>query len=465
MYTLLFFSIYDKIKVVPYENNTYDKLMDSVDKICIVCNKSFDSTACLIAHRRKNHHLDPKNIIMDHEMVYGNDQTCINEVTVNGYTMKYFKDLVLDKKMYNFLEEFNTDQLVEKLNSVSTQLESFNEFLEGKGEIKSEIIKPLEFQDKIKLFPPMELTFRNTCNDSIIEPQKFDLYKARPTPSPYSIGDIPKLQPIQSSRRDKFTFEPLGNAPDIQGYESNTYSSLGSGVFNGSQIGGGSNYMEINNLEMQQPMNVSTLFKHIYYNKYFQTYSIIKYKISYTYFPELEYIDKLPDYRIKTFNQLIEECVNLTMDDVKHAVALVKKYNHKDIQENVKKIIQQNYILHGSDDSHRIKSSFLLNQIINFCNANEDQEKFIRRNLQTILSELGLQKKRYSDGQYWFGIEHVVGKKATSIEDYLIFRENDPNVTIEKPTSVPSELKGACLPEDIDMRKEVIKHFMSSLNK
>jgi hypothetical protein len=121
------------------------------------------------------------------------------------------------------------------------------------------------------------------------------------------------------------------------------------------------------------------------------------------------------EYDVKTFNNTdnINNTLLLTSQYVKN-LQCVSKSNHSKTEESiVKKHITENYII-SNDADKRMKASTLLNIIIDFIQQNKEilgkeylnniTDKSFRIRLSTYLQDLGLQKKRYNDGYYYYGI-------------------------------------------------------------
>ena len=135
-----------------------------------------------------------------------------------------------------------------------------------------------------------------------------------------------------------------------------------------------------------------------------------------------EYIQK--EYHNATFNDIdsINETITLSAQHIKNLQNVDDSSHSKTEESIVKKHILDNYIISNEPDK-RIKASTLLNIIVDFIKKNKDllgkehlkniTDNSFRIRLSTYLHELGLEKKRYNDGYYYYGIvkKHVDPKQ------------------------------------------------------
>lgn len=164
---------------------------------------------------------------------------------------------------------------------------------------------------------------------------------------------------------------------------------------------------------------------HVYYNKinkniFTISSSLVKdinFKI---YFPEFEYQTTLSEEKKNILDTFLPSYKDVEEEDVIRAINSINQninYSEKHIIQLIKKVIQLNYKIIGKPLSttntsttgrikHKIKSSILFQQVSKLCFIRlKEHEKILRLHLSDILSELGLEKKRYNDGFYWYRIK------------------------------------------------------------
>ena len=107
------------------------------------------------------------------------------------------------------------------------------------------------------------------------------------------------------------------------------------------------------------------------------------------YFTSNEKLVKFIDEKVKEFNESSKtnksEPVKLSMSELIKHISL-----HFDLSNEI---------------SNRIKFSNLHKMIVNFYGFSKEETKKSRHMLPCVLKEMGLSKKRYSDGMYWYGIK------------------------------------------------------------
>lgn len=124
-----------------------------------------------------------------------------------------------------------------------------------------------------------------------------------------------------------------------------------------------------------------------------------------------EYDIQLPEFVfIGNFNKIEIDNINKLVDKTNYISLFNKVINGKNYKENIVKYINENYVI-TNDDKDRKKISDLQEEINKnirlFDNDRNNLISYIKTNLSEILKDLGLNKKRYSDGIYWYGLNKI----------------------------------------------------------
>jgi len=119
-------------------------------------------------------------------------------------------------------------------------------------------------------------------------------------------------------------------------------------------------------------------------------------------------------------------------------------YNHPDY-DTLKQFVKDNYEFSDELDK-KYKFTSLYCEIESLMKFKSEYSKFVKTVLPQILKELGLQKKRYSDGMYWYGL--VLKKRETEKEK----EERDLQL---QPFFTPACLSGE------EIKKQALKEFQA----
>ena len=138
-------------------------------------------------------------------------------------------------------------------------------------------------------------------------------------------------------------------------------------------------------------------------------------------FPEIELIDQITDVEMDNlYTSFLNSFLNRLKNPFENKQQFQQFYNNfkqsylslknkttsnASYPDSVEILshIKNNYTF-NNDIDHRIKFTELLNDIAYDMHVNESHIKFLKSILPQLLKELKLDKKRYSDGMYWYGI-------------------------------------------------------------
>jgi hypothetical protein len=146
----------------------------------------------------------------------------------------------------------------------------------------------------------------------------------------------------------------------------------------------------------------------IYYNKHYSKVVVLDKEIEIDIFPELKYINTI-DGTEDDIISLKEALQHNLFFNVEQLEVFVKYYNVKDkvmSEQRLKKFIKKHFNLNNKIE-HKIKFTTLFNKIteLMLLKNNIQEKKKLKQLLPKVLKSLKLNKKRYKDGNYWYGIE------------------------------------------------------------
>lgn len=98
-------------------------------------------------------------------------------------------------------------------------------------------------------------------------------------------------------------------------------------------------------------------------------------------------------------------------------------------EETIKDFLEK-YFKFDKNIKNRIKSSLLCTDLLNLMNIENNNEKrcIVKRYLPRVLKKLNLEKKRYKDGNYWYGLIKKYSDDILSDDDLnLLFEERQKN--------------------------------------
>lgn len=183
-------------------------------------------------------------------------------------------------------------------------------------------------------------------------------------------------------------------------------------------------YMELENFNDSLLLNISDY--NIYFNNQFNTIIVINSKEDFmtfntkvkNLFPELSLVCsyKLDNTQLEEVNKLnddifanVEE-VSVRINKIINDKIVDSKLTIKEIKDLIIK-----YFDIDTDPTHCIKFTNIWTIISNELKVSEKYLNYTKRQLPVILSDLNLQKKRMSDGIYWYGLVAKEQKKTVPL--------------------------------------------------
>ncbi len=324
------------------------------------------------------------------------------------------------QKLDTVLNYFKTTNLIKPMQTETeelTQKTSHNYTLSNKN---TPISRILDINDKPKMDENLSKTLVPTQKTKLGEDISRFLNKI----------DNPKIEEnIESS-----PFYYFNNADSQKKLDETTDfgSSINNQEFSENNV---SLYSEFKPL--YKMLDVTSLF-HIYFNNQFNTIIIVYEKddliaTSEYYsklFPELIsiYKEKINLQQYKKLNELTTN-IFINLDEAKNTInnLLHPTDDIKMSINDVKELILTHFNI-DTEPKHCIKFTNIYNIIIAKIQTKDNYVNYIKRVLPTVLADLNLQKKRLSDGMYWYGlvekpIEKPVEKPVEKINESNL--END----------------------------------------
>ena len=172
---------------------------------------------------------------------------------------------------------------------------------------------------------------------------------------------------------------------------------------------------------------------YVYYNKHFNKVVALKNKINTSIFAELQFVTNIEGNEddIVNLQETLEKNYFFNIDQLE---VFIKYYDTKDktISEQKVKKFMNDYFEFDDSVENRIRFTVLLNKLTGFMALTEPKDlKVVKQLLPRVLKSLNLTKKRYSDGNYWFGIKtrnlYANTKKIVNAKDMEKLLEDKVN--------------------------------------
>ena len=158
----------------------------------------------------------------------------------------------------------------------------------------------------------------------------------------------------------------------------------------------------------------------VLYNKHFYNAILVdkfKYDLLFSsdqvrgWMPEIEVISELylkDESEVTKFSELIMHEIFYSADDLRKMINFYLSKNNTECPSisAIRKYINANFTL-DSDITNRIQFKVLFDDICTGMNINLKYHEAIKRSLPLLLTELGLAKKRYSEGIFWYGLKKM----------------------------------------------------------
>jgi hypothetical protein len=372
-----------------------------------------------------------------HELMYPNEYEWIGSLEVNKNTHHYILNEVLNNNKLQIVED-DRDQLMVSIEQLNLAFDNFNENTSYTNDV----------EDKAQyLNQVLQKTIKKTLNDEqshqakhLIELQKIYPDKINEKTPELALNALYEfiLNHVEvSSKMDMklhFDYEFKNKVFEWQQPETKQESEQKVDGFNFCKNSilnnsGALGFQEFSSCLSQQDeplltmkcklsdsIKEKTIDDYVYYNHFFESYHVVSFKIQSLLFPEVEYVDSIEkNHMLKQFLISDANTDTIPLDKMREMISFTHEdHKIKHILRNVSDIISNSYTI-SDDPKKRIKSSILLNEIIDLCQADNTQSRIITKHFTTLLKNLGLQKKRYADGNYYYGIHKI---ERASVHSY-----------------------------------------------
>lgn len=302
-----------------------------------------------------------------HDIIYKDYNIIWSVNYLSEYTKQYIEKNLQNSDndgFYSDLEGLDLDQLKHILNSLNSSLSSFQTFFKIETLEKKEVIP--DFSD---------VRDQTNISTRIGDPLSKNM----------GLRKLPSIWNTNSFLEDK---------KDILDSSVNNIGSL----------------LPYNDLSLGNLCSIAEE-KHscfIYYNKHYSKVVVLDKKIEIDIFPELKYINTIDGTEDDIIN-LKDALQHNLFFNVEQLEVFVKYYNVKDkvmSEQRLKTFIEKHFNLNNKIE-HKIKFTTLFNKIVELMllKNNIQEKKKLKQLLPKVLKSLKLNKKRYKDGNYWYGIQ------------------------------------------------------------
>lgn len=377
-----------------------------------------------------------------HDIIYKDYNIIWSVNYLSEYTKQYIEKNLQNQDndgFYSDLEGLDLDQLKHILNSLNSSLSSFQTFFK---------IETLEEKEMIPDFPDV----RDQTNISTRQ--------GDPLSKNMAFRKLPSIWNTNSFLEDK---------KDILDSSVNNIGSL----------------LPYNDSSLCNLCSIAEE-KHscfIYYNKHYSKVVVLDKKIEIDIFPELKYINTIDGTEDDIIN-LKDALQHNLFFNVEQLEVFVKYYNVKDkvmSEQRLRTFIEKHFNLNNKIED-KIKFTTLFNKIVELMllKNNIQEKKKLKQLLPKVLKSLKLNKKRYKDGNYWYGIqlkevkEVDVAKlfknmmKERNSEAESKIREGKPKLIDEENNNEENDEKESkmdpTLMEDISSKVNQLVHLFLSNN-
>lgn len=349
-----------------------------------------------------------------HDFIYTGHQFDVEYMDVDSVSYNILNENIVNE--YNFIKREFTDETVEDVAKYIKMLSESMAFFRARDAESQDIDSDGLFHVKDGSSYESLRIGSGTRTISDMKPEDFltrpDIKSIEKEHSRLDKELVDKIWQNMKVKKDK--------APDssISGIDydlSNLcpYSSeYGSVEFN-EQIQGLTVHENINRSEL-------TASHKVLYNRHFFNAILVdkfKYDLLFSsdqvrgWMPEIEVISELylkDEAEVTEFSELIMHEIFYSADDLRKMINFYLSKNNTECPSitAIRKYINANFTL-DSDITNRIQFKVLFDDICTGMNINLKYHEAIKRSLPLLLTELGLAKKRYSEGIFWYGLKKM----------------------------------------------------------
>lgn len=297
-----------------------------------------------------------------------------------------------------------------------------------------------------------------------------------------TLQNITKLEPESESN---VKINQLGYLKDLRHTISDTSSTyfdniVGITPYSGNIIGGiddenyecsFSNYMSLDNFS-ESLIDFHKDY-HIYFNNQFNNMIMLEASVDFIgsnnkikkIFPEIIFVAK---------ERLSKDCYNevynlskdifVNVEDIKTKLNKIlhdKVIDSKLSIDEIKFLIKKYFQIDTNTD-HCIKFTNIWEIISSELRVSESYVNYIKRQLPIILQDLGLNKKRLSDGIYWYGLVHKPLDSIKPLDEYKNVKLKDEPIPVEQ---FKSTYEKYIIDRDLDLKSVISSYLPNLINK
>lgn len=303
-----------------------------------------------------------------------------------------FEKIVLNSKVYlsemfplkTFHESFDTQGVFEDIQKVDKIIQKYNNVKEDFLLQQLNDKGGFRFHPQKQALKEVEITTTQMNQPTRDDPITNSNHCLRQEPQLSSMWNIyPKLKDI--------FVEPGTSTIDPQPYEGKVLYD------NPSRIGFGSAYIESENDSEEDEDQIF----YVYYNSEFQCVHCFTKEHDFS-LEEIEYVQQIDEDVVEYIKDMNFKNVEQLKSYLRHLVPSTVS------NEKISKCINKLYEI-TEDLEDRMKFSELYNVLLKEMKVEQDDDKKLLKNLlPKCLKDMELEKKRYSDGQYWYGLKKIV---------------------------------------------------------
>ena len=366
-----------------------------------------------------------ENIEEEHKIVY-DDFNIIWDTSLDSELIEFMK-AKLDEKFDGFstlLEEVDLEELKTYIESLNDSFVNIKRCLKKDSILSSFLSDTWVSKEAQRPKPGVEMFIPTRSG---LNPKNLQLRK------PPTIWNLNSNGPNEVKPMD----EGMG---DLSGYDPC-----------------GSTYQNFENLVKEETL-------YIYFNKHFNKVIVLESELTNEIFPELHQVRKLTG-PVGSYDELKEALASNYFFNIEQLEGFIKFYDNKKPEDithsKIKKFINDYFTL-SNDIKNKIKFTALFNKICNLMSLKDkDKKKQLKQLLPQVLKDIGLNKKRYSDGNYWYGIK----EKSIKQPDNYALEELYQKEKMERKFGNPKKEKREMVIIDEDDKKDPLLENTELLKK
>ena len=350
------------------------------------------------------------NVEKLHKNVYGENVNILWELPITNFTKNLLNlKMITSTGFYQSLESINIDEMKNTLIDLNNSLSNFCDMFKDEINTSETVLKK-------NVIPSIEKIYISTRK-----------------------GSSCKNLELEKKENQKNFFQK----------ESQKDMEEPKGIIEGESIyGGTSDYSFINGYQLSNDSIEIKKEAFIYYNTYFNKVVTLMKQLSdeelTEMFKELTYVSNVEgkEEDIENLKTALEKNYFFNIDQLDGFIKFYKA-DKKITEKQIQSCLETNFKFNNNVEN-RIKFTDLFNKLIFMLNIDHDNDaqKVVKQMLPRVLKSMKLNKKRYSDGNYWYGIKlkdlydpFKLIENSTDMGKLLEDKINErDNLSLTKPT-------------------------------